>query len=192
MYIYGILNTLNTKHQMKHLFAICALFLFFTACETEDPIVINEEEVITTLTYTLTDTNGNTKVLNFVDIDGDGVGAPVITTDTLDANTIYTGSIQLLNESETPAENITTEIEGEKDDHLFFFNVNASDLTIATTDVDSKNEPVGLQSTLTTTTAGNNSITITLKHEPTSKTATDLTNIGGSTDIEVTFDVIIK
>jgi hypothetical protein len=176
---------------MKHLFAICAFLVLFTACEQEDPIIENEEEVITTLIYTLTDTSGNTKVLKFVDIDGDGVGAPVITTDTLDANTTYTGSIQLLNESETPAENITTEIEGEKDDHLFFFNA-AADITIATTDIDNNNQPVGLQSTLTTTTAGNNSIEITLKHEPASKTATDLTNIGGSTDIEVTFNVVIK
>jgi hypothetical protein len=177
---------------MKHLFAICALFLFFTACETEDPEIINEEEVITTLIYTLTDANGNAKVLKFVDIDGDGAGAAVITADTLDANTAYTGSIQLLNESETPAEDITAELESEKDDHLFFFNTTAAGITIATTDVDSNNEAVGLKSTLTTTTAGNNTIEITLKHEPTNKIANDLANVGGSTDIEVKFNVVIK
>ena len=42
--------------------------------EKNDPIIPNEEEVITTLNYTLTPTGGGTAiVLSFQDLDGDGV-----------------------------------------------------------------------------------------------------------------------
>ena len=39
-------------------------------------------------------------VLSFTDLDGDGGNAPVINGGTLQANTTYTGTIDLLNEAE--------------------------------------------------------------------------------------------
>ena len=69
----------------------------------------NEEELITTVNYTLTPADGSAAItLSFVDLDGDGGDAPTITGGTLIANTTYTGTLELLNEAEMPVEDITT------------------------------------------------------------------------------------
>ena len=171
------------------------LALFLTACNDDDPIIENEEELITTLGYTLT-SGGETVTLLFQDFDGDGGEAPIITGGTLTANTNYVGSMQLLNESETPTEDITEEIAEEDDDHQFFFETDIPGLSFIYTDGDSAAQPVGLSSTLSTGNAGSGTITITLRHEP-NKSAEgvsdgDITNAGGETDIEVTFPVDVQ
>ncbi|MFT4644604.1 MAG: hypothetical protein ACI8ZX_001009 [Planctomycetota bacterium] len=171
--------------------------LFMTSCEKDDPIIPNEEEVITTLNYTLTPEGGGTViVLSFQDLDGDGGDAPVITGGTLAANTIYNGALTLLNEVENPAENITEEVEEEAIEHQFFFDISTSDITIAYMDLDANGFPIGLDTKLTTTNTGSATITVVLRHEP-AKDATDvntgdITNAGGETDIEVTFNVDVQ
>ena len=96
--------------------------LLFTGCKKDDPVIPNEEEVITTLNYTLIPSDGGTPVvLSFQDLDGDGGDPPVITGGTLAMNTTYNGSLELLNETETPPGDITEEVEEEADEHQFFF-----------------------------------------------------------------------
>jgi len=171
--------------------------LFFTGCEKDDPVIVDEPELITTVKYTLTPTGGGADiVLSFQDLDGDGGNDPIITEGTLAANQTYTGALDLLNEAESPAGSITEEIEEEDEDHQFFFQSNISDLTVAYTDQDADGNPVGLSSTLTTGAAASGSITIILRHQP-SKSATgvsdgDITNAGGETDIEVTFPIDVQ
>lgn len=172
--------------------ALVSMALF--SCQPNDPGDPHEEELITTLNVDL-EAGGSTVALNFQDIDGDGGDAPVITTDKLAANTTYAGSITLFNESETPAEELTAEIFDEAEEHQFFFaTTGASMFNYA--DQDNDGNPVGLSFELTTGDAGNESYTITLRHEP-DKSATgvsggDITNAGGETDIEVVFDVIVE
>ena len=109
--------------------------------DPEDPNVENEEEVITTLTYTLTPFKGGSAVVfSYRDLDGDGDGEPTITNGTLSPATTYTGALTLLNETESPAESITEEIEEEDADHQFFFVTTMSDLQIVYADTDSKLE----------------------------------------------------
>lgn len=176
--------------------ALAILVLCFTSCEKEDPEVPNEEEVITTLNYTLTPTGGGTAVqFTFTDLDGDGGNDPVITSGTITSGVTYSGSIELLNEQESPAEDITEEVEEEDLEHQFFFQSGLSGLTIAYADQDSEGNPLGVASTLTASTAGSGTFTIILRHEP-NKSASgvsggDITNAGGETDIEVTFDVTV-
>lgn len=170
-----------------------AVILMATSCE-KDPEVPNEEELITTLIYTLTPVGGGTPVVfSFKDLDGDGGLAPVIQQDTLEALALYNGSVQLLNESESPAEDITAEVMEEDEDHQFFYafsNVNASSVY---TDMDSNMNPVGIGTLVSTGTASEGTMTITLRHLPDKFAAGvsngDITNAGGETDIEVTFQV---
>ncbi len=172
----------------------------FVACEDdepEDPEIPNEEEAITTLTYTLTpDDGGMPVVLSFVDLDGDGGNDPVVTGGTLDTNATYVGAIVLLNDLETPPENITEEVEEEDDEHQFFFTTTVNGLDIDYADTDGNGNPLGLATTITTKAAGSGTITVILRHEPDKAAAGvsegDIANAGGETDIEVTFDVDVQ
>ena len=174
-----------------------ALPVFFVSCDDDDPDIPNEEELITTVNYSLTPIGGGaTVVLSFQDLDGDGGNAATITGGTLSANETYSASLELLNESEAPVEDITLEIEEEDLDHQFFFQSTIADLNISYSDMDSSGNPIGLETTLTTGAAGSGTITVTLKHEPMKNAAGvsdgDITNAEGETDIEVTFPVDVQ
>lgn len=167
--------------------------LTLASCSNDDdnPDPVNEEEVITTLTATLTG-GGSTVTMSFQDLDGDGPGTPTINVSgPLSANTTYSGSLDLLNETETPAESITAEIEEEDDEHQFFFSSTGSVGTFAYTDMDGDGNPVGLTFSLTTGDATTGTVTIILRHEPMKDASGvsdgDITNAGGETDISVTF-----
>lgn len=194
---------------MKSIKLFALLFissLAFTSCsddDKEDPGSINEEELITTLKLTLTGpgTATTATTIEYKDIDGDGSGQAVITPAaglTLAKNTTYTAKILLLNETESPAENITTEVADEADEHQFFYTATSSlnaDFAYAGTN-DSNGNPVGIDFVITTGDASNGSITIVLKHEP-NKTAQGVkegnaANAGGETDIQVTFPIKIE
>jgi len=175
-----------------------SLFLFvsllFTACSNDDePEVVHEEEVITTLTVTLIAPTGDPITLQSQDLDGDGPNAPVITVSgDLAINTIYQGSIVLLNETEDPAENITEEVEEEAEEHQFFYTVgNGLDATTSYEDFDDNQNPLGLEFTLTTGAASEGPLTFTLRHEP-MKPNNRLEDAGGETDLIATFDLIVE
>ena len=169
--------------------------LVLSSCSNDDdnPDPVNEEEVITTLIATLAPTTiGTTVTMTFQDLDGDGPGTPTLTVSgPLEANTTYNGTLNLLNETETPPELITTEIEEEDDEHQFFFSATGNVGAFAYSDADGNGNPVGLAFTLTTGNATTGSITIILRHEPMKDAAGvsdgDITNAGGETDISVTF-----
>lgn len=191
---------MKKKMKLPHLFSTLILMttiVVFSGCEKDDPEPPIVEELITTLNYTLTPDDGSAAVVfTFQDLDGDDGNDPVITTEMLSANTTYSGSIELLNESITPIEDITEEVAEEDEAHQFFFQSNTTGLNIAYNDTDPMGNPVGLISTLTTGAAATGSITITLRHEP-DKDATgvsggDIDNAGGATDIEVTFPIDVQ
>ena len=179
--------------------SVCAI-LFFASCEKEDPkkpVIPNEEEVITTLNLTLTPVGGGTPVeFKFKDLDGDGGNPPEISVGKLDTNTQYTGSVALYDELESPADTISQEVKEEADEHQFFFQSTANGLTVSYDDADGNGKPLGLATTFTTQGASTGTLKITLRHEPMKEAAGvsmgDITNAGGETDIEVTFDVGIE
>ena len=192
----------NTTMKKINLLLALGVFsmLFITSCEKdepEDPIIPNEEEVITTLNFTLTPDGGGTPVvLSFQDLDGDGGNAPTITEGTLDASTIYSGSLELLNELESPAEDITEEVGEEALEHQFFFQTSVSGISIAYDDMDEDGNPIGISTILTTNETGLGTVTVILRHEPNKDgsgvSTGDITNAGGETDIEVTFNVEVQ
>ena len=184
------------KNKMKTIKLLAVLFistLVFTGCSDDDDHGDDhsDEEVITTFTYTLT-AGSNTVVMVFDDPDGDGSLPPTITGGTLMANTTYTGSIRLENRTENPVEDKTPEILAEADEHEFFFTTNINDLTVTKTDVDANNNPLGLETTVTTTAAGSGTLSIVLKHDLTKPNNFTAANADGSTDIEVTFPVTVQ
>jgi len=175
--------------------AIASTFLF-VSCDKDDPEDFNDEELITTVRYALATADGSTTTISFTDTDGDGGNDPVIVGGTLTANTTYTGSITLLDESSEDTEDITEEVAEEDTDHQLFFSSDINDLTVTYADADSEGNPLGLATTLTTGDTGTGSITIILRHEPVKDAAGvadgDITNADGSTDVQVTIPITIE
>jgi hypothetical protein len=112
---------------------------------------------------------------------------------------VYDGTIFLLNESVSPVENISDEVEAESKDHQFFYQFipgAGGNLQITYNDKDGDNFPLGLRTVVTAAAKGTGKLTITLRHLPDKKasgvSAGNITNAGGETDIQVTFDVTIE
>jgi hypothetical protein len=184
---------------MKNLKLLAILFLgfaTFSSCDDDEDVAVNEEEVITTVTTTLTN-GANVITLKSRDLDGDGPNAPVITVSgKLATNTTYTGAVTILNETETPAGDITSEVKEEGDEHQLFFQAPTTLGTFVYTDTDKNGKPIGLSFTMTTKTASTGNLVVTLRHEP-NKTAAgvasgDITNAGGATDFAVTYPIEVQ
>lgn len=184
---------------MKKYVAIMIGFAFLvTACKKDkttvtNPTNPNEEELITTFKITFTDVNGVLPAVEaqFVDIDGVGGNDPT-TFDSifLAPNATYAANITLLNESASPVEDITAEVEEEGVDHLFCFELSAGlNMVITRTDLDANNLPIGIQSQWVTTSASSGTSTIRLRHQPGVKTGDCAP---GETDIELTFQTYIQ
>ncbi len=172
------------------------------------------EELITTVTVTLTPSGGSPIVAEFDDPDGDGGEPPTIDTIALVANTTYTVTVGFQNRLETPAEEITDEVRDEAEDHQIFFtgsavngpatdNPNAA-ITHAYADQDRTGLPIGLDNTFVVGSATGGDLIVTLRHLPplngqptkTADTAATVkasgfSAIGGENDAQVTFPVVI-
>jgi len=186
---------------MKYLNTAKTILLSATAllafsCSNDDNGPVNEEEVITTVTTTLTG-GGQVITLTSRDLDGDGPNAPTVTVSgNLTANTTYAGEVSFLNETVSPADDITVEVEEEGVDHQIFYQLPAALGTVTYTDLDLNGKPIGLAFTLTTGNAGTGNLKVTLRHLP-NKSATgvaagDITNAGGATDALVTYPVTVN
>ncbi|MDA0880211.1 MAG: type 1 periplasmic binding fold superfamily protein [Bacteroidetes bacterium] len=182
----------NVKFLATAIFAT----VLFVSCSNDDdtPEPVNEEEVITTLTVTLSPNGGGTAItLQTRDLDGDGPNAPVVTVSgSLATGVTYSGTIVLLNETVNPPENITEEVEEENLDHQFFYTLGGGlDVTTAYSNFDDNGNPLGTEFTLTAGTESSGTLTFTLRHEPT-KPNTGLGDAGGETDIAATFNVVVQ
>jgi hypothetical protein len=67
-----------------------------------------------------------------------------------------------------------------------------SGLSIIKTDTDGNGNPLGVETSLTTFGAGSGTLTIVLKHEPTKPNDGLSSSAGGSTDVEITFNITIN
>ncbi len=145
------LQFIRKKNPAAILLAL-ALLSFVGGCRrTDNPTEPNEQESITTMRMTLTPTGGGAPVTaQWRDLDGAGGNPPVITPLNLRVGTTYTGTVEVLDESKTPAENKTAEIRREANEHLFIYTVSGGaqgrvNITITDSDTSTPPLPVGLQ-----------------------------------------------
>lgn len=171
-------------------------------------------EVMTTLKLTFTAADGTSFVATWADPENDG--SPVIDDITLNNGETYTVTFGVLNELEDPAEDLTPEITEEKDEHQIFFTGTAVVGPAQTTnadavvehvyeDADNNGFPIGLTNSFLATATGNGVLSVLLRHLPpvngeAVKTGTlasvmdsgSATDLPGSTDINVDFNVIVQ
>ncbi|MAK06520.1 MAG: GTP cyclohydrolase [Marinoscillum sp.] len=190
------------------LFAVLTLFVF-TACEEDEAVPEEEDEmeVITDVTLIFTPDAGDVVTATAQDPDGEGVLDLVVQDEIkLQSGTSYTLTFDIMNNLESPGEDIGDEIAEEDDEHQVFFawtegafsnpsgngNIdNASD-PVNYNDSDGNGNPLGLNTSWTAsnpTTAA--SFTVRLQHQPDVKTATSGAN-DGDTDFELQFRLTIE
>ena len=196
---------------------LATLATAFTSCkkdkktEPEAPAPpINQGELITTMKVTLTDTITNVSATYvFSDLDGAGGNAATFGNGGADsvinitANKAYFTKILLLDESKSPVDTISNEVEEEGIDHMFFFNgISPTGTTSYTTtlnggttikylDLDANNRGIGLLTLWTAplTPMPKEPLLIELKHQPSVK---DGSYAPGETDIQVGFKLKVN
>lgn len=157
-----------------------------------------EEELITTLRITLTPVGGGSSVsASFRDLDGEGGDDPVVDELEVSPGTNYNGTVQVLNETESPPENVTEEVEEEAEAHQFFYQTlgGFSSATVTITDKESDyvtntgaDHPVGIRFTLSVpANAQDGQLRVILSHYDDSPK--DGVSQSDETDIDVTFEV---
>ena len=174
----------------------------------------HENEVMTTLKLTFAGSDGNSAVFTWADPEDDG--SPVIDDISLTNGETYTVTLEVINELEDPAEDITPEISDEKDEHQVFFTGTAvkgpantaNDAAViehSYSDTDNNGFPIGLTNSFVATSAGTGVLNVVLRHMPpvngTPVKTGDLagvmdggkvTDLPGSTDISVDFNVSVQ
>jgi hypothetical protein len=161
---------------------------------------VEEGELITTVQLTLNLPGDSGKIYTWQDLDGPGGNNPVLP-DTIIIGQVtpggnpYSGMLEFFNKQGGKNENITLEIEKEKNNHLVCYEVSSltmqpqSGITISVTDKDDKSLPIGLKTEWKTKTTDKGEIWIRLKHQPNIKTGScDV----GETDVEVVFPYVIR
>ena len=194
--------------KLKSFVVIIAFAAAIAACG-DDPASVDvdgpgESELITSVTLTLEELDdqgnatGTTVSAVWDDSDGPGGSAPTIETLQLKQGTTYQGSIELLDTTKDPVENITEEVEEEADEHQFFyiFNVdgNESDtIQVTRNDTDSQGLALGLNYTLSVSNdAPEGGLRVILLHfEDAEKESNDFPaeQTGIDTDVDIEFPV---
>lgn len=168
-----------------------------TSCK-KDKVEENEEEVITTMKLTFVPVGGGSTVTyQFDDPDGPGGTAPTKDEIVLAPSKTYAVTVQLLNKTVNPAEDITLEVEEEAEAHRFYYSPQVgSNITIAGFDNDANGVPVGISSVWTTGGTATGKVKVTLRHYPATppnKASGDpVDSPKSSTDIEVEFNTKIQ
>ena len=186
---------MNTK--FYYLFPVVIL-LAAAGCEKKDPIIPNDEELITTVQLFKTfEVLADSLVAEFRDLDGDGGNDPEVVHPVFNAHSTYLLKLVFLNESVDPADNISIEIAEESADHQIFFLPDENlKLSYSYYDQDENGNPLGLNIILQTGDPSSGEWKIVLRHMP-DKFGSGVANglideAGGETDIEIVFDATIQ
>jgi hypothetical protein len=181
------------KKMSLHFVAVLLVLVSIVGCK-KDPVDPNESELITTVRIKLTEkVSGVQSMFEFKDLDGVGGAAPSKFDEImLTKGKVYDCTLQLLNESENPADDITLEVFAEGIDHQIYLTPTNALAVVSNYSLDSKGLPLGITSTWTAAAAaGTGTLNVTLKHKPGVKAAGDPVS-KGDTDISIDFKLSVK
>ncbi|MCF0071826.1 hypothetical protein LZD49_15220 [Dyadobacter sp. CY261] len=173
---------------------LAGMTMAFVQCKDSGEAVEpdDENELITSVTLKFTEQGtSNVSTFSFKDPDGDGGNAATkFDTISLKPNKTYTLAIELLDESKTPVNDITKEVEKESDEHLFVYTATPGALlTYSYGDKDKNNYPIGLTGSAVTGAAGDGKLKVQLRHQPGAKNGTPTP---GSDDVNLDFILKVK
>ncbi|MDW8274188.1 MAG: hypothetical protein RMJ53_08180 [Chitinophagales bacterium] len=170
---------------ISSLIVFLTIALFLDSCKPDEHK--HGQENVTTIRIKLVKSGSNQSLTySFRSLGGNVTKDTII----LESNSTYSASIQLLDESKSPAEDLTPEIKEESNDHQFFYIPSPSDLIeITNLDKDKKGMNFGLNATWKTFVSKSGTLKIVLKHYHGNKSNDPAK---GETDIEILFDVIVR
>lgn len=180
-----------------------AMILFVASCKKDDDIIANpepvEQELITRVTVKITGSGGFDQSFSYSVENGFGGTTPgSINIDTikLDTNQQYNVAVEVWNDKEQPAEDVTEEVKEENTEHLFVWESTpasgSGSISFTNGSKDDNGDALNQTGSIATGSIGNGSLTITLKHEPTNKAANTASAAGGETDAEAIFPVSLQ
>jgi len=185
---------------LKSSLLLCFLSICLISCSDDNdiPEPVNQHEVISDVSLSFTDANGETSTYTYTDprYREQDYTDPVIQ---LDTGKVYQVSVKFLDKTD-PAhvENITAEVIEEKDDHFVEYGFTNVQLDLIRTDnaetTDSNGVQIGIHTQWTPVEVGQGQVQVTLIHQPESKDTSNPTgdHIGGETDAQVRFDLVIN
>lgn len=186
---------------IKYSTIVATAILSLTACNKEKvatPTPV-EQELITTVKLVVTDGTGFNKTFVYKVENGFGSATQgTITKDSilLAPNKTYNVEVLLLNEKATPSTDETAEVKEENTEHLFLYQSapasGAGSIVFSDGSKDDNGNAFNQTGKLKTDAAGNGTLTITLKHQPTNKAASSPDAAGGETDVEANFNVKLQ
>lgn len=206
------MKTINFKKIT--IYTLLSASMLFTACKKDDdevvPAVENEQEVITDVKLIFTNTTDATDVVEAKAQDPDGTGVEelkILDEITLDASKTYNLTFEIMNNLDSPGEDIGDEIKEEDNEHQIFFsfsndaftnpigngNIDTASDPIVYNDKDENGNSVGLSTSWTTssTQLSKGEFTVKLQHQPDVKTGISGSN-DGDTDFELKFVLNIQ
>ncbi len=179
----------STYTHISRIAIVFALTLLLIQCKKDTPEEINEEEVINRVTLTVTAADGSSNDYTW----NQGNAIPSIT---LAANTTSNVSIHFYDASDaSDIEDITEEVIEEADEHFIFYQVSSAALFISAASndvVDGDGTSINQKTQWAAAEASSGVVRVYLIHEPTSKAGASRGDLGGSTDVELDFPVIIQ
>lgn len=165
--------------------ALLSLLLIFSYCsKSDDPVEVNEVE---TFTRVVLKVGGDTYTYNV------GSPAPEIK---LAFGEVYGTSIEFYDASDpNDVENMTLEVIEEADEHYVFYEVSGVGLNITSNSSDvigAESKGINLNTDWTATDNGIGTLRVSLIHQPTNVAGTTRAAIGGETDIEVDWPIVVE
>jgi len=170
-----------------------------SSVDTDGP---GEVELITQVTLQLEELNANGEpngnIVNAVweDADGPGGDAPTVESLNLNRGVNYEGTVQLLNTTENPPEDITEEVMEEAEEHQFFYEFDSGGIQIERLDADANGLLLGINyRILVSSGAANGNLRVILLHfEDADKTSNSFPSnqTGIDTDVDIEIPVIFN
>lgn len=187
------------KYRIMTLAAIALIATIWTSCNKDEQNVTPpdpDNEIITTVRLVATNAADTADVhtAQWKDLTPND-GNPDLSQAVLNLkkDAVYNVSVSFLDETKTPADDITLEVQARQNYHLICYApATGLNLTVVRTDKDT-NTPameVGLKTKYTTGAASTGNLNVALHHQPSGKNGTDCSL--GSTDASVNFTVNVQ
>ena len=184
----------------KELFSILSLLLLLMACKKEEQVVdppLPENEMLTTLSLLLISSdNADTVTSIWRDLTPNDTNLPDTSLALLNLkdSTLYRAELAFSDETKSPVEDITAEVQTRANYHRIFYYPSTSlgsNFNVNITDFDTNSPPLalGLTSNFQTFQSSNGVLRVVLKHQPNGK---DGSFEPGTIDADVNFRVQIN